>query len=455
MSFLPLSVLMNSDRANDIPVSISKGYIKDFKQFRGEISALKARLSVRGVAAVVLATTSSYAFSVGFLAGLHAGCRIIIPPNSLPGMLDHFVTKDCPLLGDVPTDRGEDHILLTGETVEGGGFTDLDPKNCHLDFYTSGSTGSPKRVGKLLSQIEDELIILHETFGAQLGTAATLGTVSHQHIYGLYFKAFLPLCEGRPFFPGTFEIWEELLAVAPSGACFVSSPAHLSRIPPRDPLPADRRPPMIFSAGGPLGFDAACHAAEVFGTIPTEIYGSTETGGVAHRQQKTATTPFVPLAGNETRVDGTGLLSVKSTYTDGGDWDVTNDIAERFDDGSFLLTGRANQFVKIEGKRVSLAEVEKFLCSSDLVRDAAALVLEDARQSLGAIVELTDLGWQQHAALGAFRLSRELRQRLSRDLENAAMPRRWRFVRRLPVNAQGKRLQQALHELFTDEGPAD
>ncbi|MCF8467622.1 MAG: AMP-binding protein [Sneathiella sp.] len=431
------------------------GKEKNFKQFRDEVSAMKARLSMRGVTSVVLAATSSYSFSVGFLAGLHAGCRIVIPPNSLPGMLDHFVTEVCPLLGDVPTGRGDNHILLNGETAEGGNFTDLDPKNCHLDFYTSGSTGNPKRVGKRLSQIEDELIILHETFGAQLGTAATLGTVSHQHIYGLYFKAFLPLCEGRPFFPGTFEIWEELLAAAPPGACFVSSPAHLSRIPPREPLAGDMQPPLIFSAGGPLGFEAACHAAEVFGTIPTEIYGSTETGGVAYRQQKTATTPFVPLPGNETRVDGAGLLSVKSNYTDGGDWDATNDIAERFDDGSFLLTGRANQFVKIEGKRVSLAEVEKFLCSSDLVRDAAVLVLHDARQSLSAIVELTELGWQRHADLGAFRLSRHLRRQLSRDLENAAMPRRWRFVRRLPVNAQGKHLQQALHELFTDKGPAD
>ena len=73
----------------------------------------------------------------------------------------------------------------------------------------------------------------------------------------------------------------------------------------------------------------------------------------------------------QTRIDAQGLLSVKSSYTDGGDWDATNDIAELQPDGGFILSGRANQFVKIEGKRISLAEVEKYLSRSALVRETA------------------------------------------------------------------------------------
>ncbi|WP_373085005.1 AMP-binding protein [Sneathiella sp.] len=449
MPFLPLSRLMTSPRENDLIVAISKGKTLNFAQFRTDVADTATRVQAEGVEAVVLATTSSYFYCVGLLGAFQSGCRVIVPPNSLPGMLNHFVTAACPLLSDNSADVREHQLLLrhsSGVTFE---FTELNPEDCHLDFYTSGSSGDPKRVAKSLCQIENELAVLHTAWGDQLDSAPTLGTVTHQHIFGQIFKTLLPLCEGRLFFPETFEIWEDMLAVAPPGSCFVSSPAHLSRIPPFDPLLAEQQPKIIFSAGGPLGMEASHHAATIFGPLTTEIYGSTETGAVASRQQDTREKAFRPLDGMETRVDAAGRLSVKSSYTDNADWFETNDIAERFDNGSFLLTARANQFIKIEGKRVSLAEVEKYLCGSELVRDAVTLVLKDARGSLGAVVELTEKGWQQHGEIGAFRLSRRLRQQLQSNLENAAMPRRWRFVERLPVNTQGKRLQQDLHQLFT------
>ena len=441
--FVLLSQLLTSDRAEETPVAQVAGAMKTFGEFRAEVADLTARIRARECDRLVLATESSYAFATGFLAGLQADCRIIIPPNALPGMLAHFVTADCPLLSDIKRDG--DLIPIDGAIGGAAAFSALDPDGCQLDFYTSGSTGMPKRVPKSLAQIEDELVVLDQTWGARLAGAATLGTVSHQHIFGLYFKCLLPLCEGRLFFPKTFEIWEELLAAAPPGACFVSSPAHLTRIPPMDPLPQERAAPVIFTAGGPLPF----------GPIPTEVYGSTETGGVAHRQQREPRTPFTPLPGMRTRIDDQGLLSVKSNYTDGGDWDATNDIAELQPDGGFILSGRANQFVKIEGKRISLAEVEKYLSRSALVREAAAFILDGGRETLVAVVELSDTGWRQHAEIGAFRLGRALRRELAPNLENAAMPKRWRFVDRLPVNAQGKRQQVALNELFTGGDGAD
>ncbi|WP_293963147.1 AMP-binding protein [Sneathiella sp.] len=451
--FVLLSQLLTSNRPEETPVAQVAGAMKTFGAFRAEVADLTARIRARGCDRLVLATESSYAFATGFLAGLQADCRIIIPPNALPGMLAHFVTADCPLLSNIKRDG--DLIPIDGATGGAAAFSTLDPDRCQLDFYTSGSTGMPKRVPKSLAQIEDELVVLDQTWGDRLAGAATLGTVSHQHIFGLYFKCLLPLCEGRLFFPQTFEIWEELLAAAPPGACFVSSPAHLTRIPPMDPLPKESAAPVIFTAGGPLPFEAAQTAAAIFGPIPTEVYGSTETGGVAHRQQREPRTPFTPLPGMQTRIDDQGLLSVKSSYTDGGDWDATNDLAELQPDGGFILSGRANQFVKIEGKRISLAEVEKYLSRSALVREAAAFILGGGRETLVAVIELSDAGWTQHAEIGAFRLGRALRRELVPNLENAAMPKRWRFVERLPVNAQGKRQQVALNELFTGGDGAD
>ncbi|WP_288902756.1 AMP-binding protein [uncultured Sneathiella sp.] len=453
--FIPFSKLLSSDRDGETPVAQTSSGLKTLDDLCRETADLCARLKEQNIREVVLATTSSYAFATGFLAALHADCHIIVPPNALPGMLAHFVGRDCPLLSDIEGAGGAYQFLIDGSVGRAVDFSDLDPARACLDFYTSGSTGAPKRVPKKLSQVENELLVLDQRWGGALQGSATLGTVSHQHIFGLYFKLLLPLCEGRLFFPDTFEIWEELLAAAPPGACFVSSPAHLTRIPPFDPLPDAEKSPVIFTAGGPLPFEAAQDARAKFGPLPTEVFGSTETGGIASRQQKDPRTPFTPLPGMQTRIDGQGLLSVKSNYTDDEDWDATNDIVELLEDSSFILAGRANQFVKIEGKRISLAEVEKYLTRSEFVTDSAVFILKDERETLVAVVELSVPGWQAHQEIGAFRLSRVLRRELSPNLENAALPRRWRFVKRLPVNAQGKRQQAAMNELFAGPGGAN
>lgn len=453
--FTPLSKLLTSDRDGETPVAQTSSGVKTFADLCHETADLCTRIRERDLTEVVLATTSSYAFATGFLAALQADCRIIVPPNALPGMLAHFVGEACPLLSDIDGAGEEHQILIDGSARSSFDFKELDPEHSYLDFYTSGSTGVPKRVPKTLSQIDNELIVLNERWGEELAGATTLGTVSHQHIFGQYFKLFLPLCEGRLFFPQTFEIWEELLAAAPPRSCFVSSPAHLTRIPPFESLPEDAKAPVIFTAGGPLPFEAALDACRKFGPLPTEVFGSTETGGIAHRQQEDPRTPFTPLPGMQTGVDARGLLMVKSNYTDGEDWDGTNDIVELLEDGGFILTGRANQFVKIEGKRISLAEVEKYLTRSDFIRDSAVFILKQGKETLAAVVELNASGWKTHQEIGAFRLSRSLRRELSPYLENAALPRRWRFVKRLPVNAQGKRQQAAMNELFAAPGGAD
>lgn len=439
---------MKSGRPDDFAVAISNGGAQQFATFRTDVVATIHRLKEQGVGRVVLSTEDSYCCAVGFVAALHANCCIVIPPNNLSGMLVNFVTEDCPHLSDATYEDNSHFVKIGGATNDTFVFDELDPKECLLEFFTSGSTGSPKKIPKTLFQIEEELIVLQKKWGVMLSAAITLGTVSHQHIYGLYFRVLWPICAGRSFHSERFEIWEALIAAAPPESCFVSSPAHLSRIPPIDPLRNDQIPSMILSAGGPLIYKSARNAAKVFGTYPTEIFGSTETGGIASRQQETATTPFNPLIGTKIRIDQIGKLSVKSRYTDNRDWAETNDIAKLFEDGSFLLIGRANQFVKIEGKRISLAEVEKYLTRSDLIADAFVLVLKDARDSLAAAVELTEAGWQQHEKVGSFRLNRHLRHFLNMYLESAALPRRWRFVRRLPLNSQGKRVQKEIDELF-------
>ena len=110
--FIPVSKLLTSDRTSETPTTQIAGGVKTFGNFKGEIAAMQTRLEARQATQVVLATTSSYAFAVGMLAAMQAHCRIIVPPNALPGMLAHFVGADCPLLSDIDGAGGANQILI-------------------------------------------------------------------------------------------------------------------------------------------------------------------------------------------------------------------------------------------------------------------------------------------------------------------------------------------------------
>jgi acyl-coenzyme A synthetase/AMP-(fatty) acid ligase len=65
----------------------------------------------------------------------------------------------------------------------------------------------------------------------------------------------------------------------------VSTPAQLARFPGLLALAQWQRPEMIFSSGGPLAPETAALYRAAFGAAPVEVFGSTETGGVAWRRR--------------------------------------------------------------------------------------------------------------------------------------------------------------------------
>jgi len=141
----------------------------------------------------------------------------------------------------------------------------LDRSTGALVVYTSGSTGLPVAIEKRLSQLFDEVVALEAAFGTRLGDAFVLGTVSHQHIYGLLHRVLWPLAAGRPIVAERHAFPESVVAavMASNPAVLVSSPAPFKRLP-ADLEWDDVRPRLraVFSSGGPLPARAlpACRA---------------------------------------------------------------------------------------------------------------------------------------------------------------------------------------------------
>jgi acyl-CoA synthetase (AMP-forming)/AMP-acid ligase II len=330
----------------------------------------------------------------------------------------------------------------------------LDPEAESLVVFTSGSTGAPEACGKRLRQLFDEIDALEEAFGATSPGCSVIASVSAQHVYGLLFRVLWPLATGRTMQARSLVYLEDLPDLVPTSgrAALITSPSHLGRLPLVVPQ-ATARIDQIFSSGAPLPDAALPDAMRVFGQAPIEVYGSTETGGVAWRQRSPdSATWWQALPGVQWKLEDDQLV-IHSPHLASANWTLCADRAEAVDDG-FELRGRMDRIVKIAEKRISLQAVEDRLLQGGLLTALRLVMLDEPRARLGVVAVPTTEGWAQHDGEGRRALTEALREQLLGVVERVALPRRWRFVPELPSNAQGKSTQARLHAQFDPLRPA-
>lgn len=387
-------------------------------------------------------------FSIAFLALLNAGKTVVMPPSNQPDAVNDPALRIDAVLATNDVDGIKlplTHLLQVGDgtklqTIDGDAV---------IEMFTSGSTGAPKCVRKRFRQLDEEARVLASTFDGMLGNATVFATVPHFHIYGLLFRVLWPLRSGRPF---SAEQTLTPRAYSAEGAVLVSSPAFLKRLN----NPMELRPnrlSAIFSSGGAIAPEVARQIAEAAGCPLIEVYGSTETGGIAWRRWPDGDGNWRYFTGVERRLEEDDenqcRLHVKSAATD-GKWIDSGDVVESVGEG-FTLLGRADGILKVEDKRVSIPALESWLERHANVRQARILMLEGKRTELGAVVQLQPGMAQADSRKARRRLAAELKKHLVQRFDRIATPRRWRFVMDMPANEMGKVTRQSLLELFRRE----
>lgn len=308
----------------------------------------------------------------------------------------------------------------------------LDPELA-LVLCTSGSSGAPKHVAKRWRQLTAEVRALRQQWPDTRG--AVLGSVSAQHMYGLPFRVLWPLCAGRLLDRPQRLYPEDLQQASLRHPAFswIASPALLRRLGQRlDWARLRGRLIRIHSSGGELPADACDHIALHLGLRPSEIYGSSETGAVAWREDAG---PWRPLPGVAVRLNGDGALQVQSPWVCPAEAQ-TADGAELVD-GGFTLLGRLDRIVKIEEKRIALPALEQALARHAYVAQAR-LGQPAGATRLAALVALSAGGLHALRNQGRKAVADALREHLRAGFESLAIPRTWRFFSQLPGNAQGK-----------------
>lgn len=445
---------------DDVVWCVSKDRERTFGDFSRAVNGWKLAFEAAGSKRAAIYFTDIFDSGAALFGAIAAGVVAVLPADTTPTTckrLSDGVVDAC--AGDFSDDCGIRRItpVATKESCR----QVLDENAKLIELFTSGSTGEPSIIVKRLSQLFVEVDSI-EKRQSKIGIDARawiLSTVSQQHIYGLLFFLLWPLASGRKVWHTRITAPEEVVSLAMGASCcaWVSSPAHLKRLPEHLNW-ADARKSMqtVFSSGGPLADEGLKRTIELTGLSPYEILGSSESGGIAIRQRKVTedgaiiNTEWHRLPAVEWKCEE-GLLVIKSPQLSTDGWEVTPDRIEPIVEGeSFYHLGRADRIAKIEEKRVSMTAVEKALEASGKVLTAKTLQLADARTTFAAVAVLNPAGVEKLKTDGKAALVKELKDLLAQSFERVCLPRKWRFVSALPENSMGKTTVAALQALFDD-----
>lgn len=408
-----------------------------FTQFWQDVALQAAAIAQMENLTWALWEADSYEFLVLLFAALLAEKQVLLPPNRVRELEQDFAAQRIYFLKRQDVEK----VVPLSLTLD-----DAFLEQAQLYFYTSGSTGEPKRIPRTLRQLLNEVQGLSQSFTFD-EHAIAIATVSHQHIYGLLFKLLLPLAAGRSFYSPQMAFPEDVVQAQKQleklglSNYLISSPALLKRWTTDVIL---QQCQMVFSSGGKLE-----SGVRPFLNRPIiEVLGSSETGGIAHRaQDEDAWTAFSNVA---IRIEDQ-QLRVKSNHAYEDDWITTGDGAAWSDAPcqTFKLMGRTDRIIKLEEKRLSLDAIEQSIQALDAVQQCHVLVLEhEHRQILGCIVVLKEDAREQLQQPGKSAFVGHLKQQLKDHLETIAIPRQWRFLSQLPQNSQSKLNKSYLQTLF-------
>ena len=393
-----------------------------------------------------------YRFAVGLAATLVAGKVSLLPSTITPEVVVHLreFAPDAICLRERP------QAGSPAASEKGTGLPETDYPDCDaIDttpvempmipadqlvawVFTSGSTGVPvphrKTWGPLVRNVRAEGGVL----GLRDGRRHTIvGTVPPQHMYGLESTVLVAMQNGaafnaaRPLYPA--DICSELEAV-PRPRALVTTPFHLRTLLDAGiALPAID---LVLSATAPLSTNLALEAEARCGAPLLEIYGSTETGQIAHRRPANSL-EWTLFPGVELQREGDVV------HASGGHVEGTvpmGDVIEPTSSGRFVLHGRSADMINIAGKRSSLAYLDHQLRAVEGVQDGAFLLPEETPDGVARLVAVVVA-----PGLDAPTLLQALRERI----EPAFLPRRVLFVEALPRNATGKLPTDALRALWS------
>ncbi len=438
------------DKNREKPFLLTAEGAHSRSQLARRAAAMGRRLKEAGIQGgnVIVSLENSDSFVVALLGCLLAG--------TTPVLLDPLVKRE---LGSAIDMTAAKAIIRSaggsGPLPEGVRVFNVDdsedapypapglPDQAPLVYlFTSGSTGKPTLVPKTFSQLDVEIHFLNTLFNTP-GRVATL--VPWCHIFGFIVSFLVPMNNGGVCDLAAGISPKLILERASAGLLdlVVAVPAvyrvMVQYLENGDTL-APGPPCRFVTSGAPLEADLRAQFTTLTGCKITDLYGSTEAGGVAYRHDDG---PWIVQPHVEIQVDDHGFLGARSPSVSFGAEDDFYGMGDlvRMEGRGFVLEGRKDDIVKIGGRRTALGEVQGVVESCPSVLHAAVLATRVAGVNrLVAYVEpsTADLDTQSVKAF-----VREL-------LADHKVPRVIHIVEKIPRTPAGKIDRQRLLAMFDE-----
>lgn len=405
--------------------------------------ALNSKKAVVGVC-----TEDKVLVAAAVLAALATGIRLALPYACSEQILSDLKQSANVTYAVVDTFQnlpdGMLPITLDASSEEGNLMPEhpIDVNRELLMLYTGGSTGKNKVWSKTICNIFSEAFFLAEKYAVSQNDRI-VATVPPYHIYGLLYSILAPFVASAQVAAGMYSYPHEINAAIQdhSASILVSVPMHYKILNGQPLKRTSLR--LAFSSAGRLDDADGDAFFRQTGIGVVEVFGSTETGGMAYRCRSVGQKGFTPfenmrawkIIGDRLYIDSVYISPAAPKNEDG--FFITDDRVQPLDDTSFVLLGRTDGIVKVGGKRVDLERVWEKLMRMPNVADAYVYAVPAAGGRENDII-----------ALVSGRVDRRcFRQMLAGRIEPHEIPRQIKFVSAIPITKTGKYNRAAIERL--------
>lgn len=322
---------------------------------------------------------------------------------------------------------------------------EINPKEARISFFSSGSSQEPRMIEKTLDQLERETHVLEKLWGLGEWEGPFMSFVPPYHLYGFLFSVLWPLSRRHFLVFHSVVHWGEVAGLVRPGSVIVATPSHFNRMGDDETMGRLKDAGFLFSSASPLSYEAAQRTAKRAKKLPIEVYGSTETGGIAYRAQHVPDTLWTFFPGVFVSRMSEDLWELHSYLLEKPF--LLDDLLEVEENG-FRLKGRRDRIVKIEGYRTSLEDIEAKIKRHPFIETVYVVPMVLHRECLGAGVVFTQRGKSYVKTHGLTETFSQLMDDLASDFPKAVVPRRWKVLTSSLISSTGKVSQKRLQELL-------
>jgi acyl-coenzyme A synthetase/AMP-(fatty) acid ligase len=306
-------------------------------------------------------------------------------------------------------------------------------------FFTSGSTGMPVGALKTRENLEAEVKSLSKLF-SQYEINKVVVTVPFLHIYGLLLGLLYPLHHGIDVVLKEHFLPHDLLEEIDTHCLVVTTPLYIKALAKLGES-KNLKQSLFVSSTAPLDEKTAEQFIDRYDTHLVQLFGSTETGGIAYKMDLDKL--WTPMSGVKIATNEKNELLVTSPFVSRvlyeGEMRHLDGPFETFDyvemeEAGFRLLGRSSKILKMAGKRYSTVQIESVLEETEGIQKALVFVSPAPHSLRGELLDITIESDRLFSV-------REIRQIIRRHFSTLNFAIDLKRVPSIPLTQTGKKMR--------------